>query len=185
MQICSGKKREREKKAKHAALNHTRCAFPRILFSIPDFLVWSITQGEIHACNCWCVCHWEWVCVDGSRGRCERLEQIFIVVGLNPVFSSRLWLCVCVCVCEMQVRPMADTHHHVEWYASRMLIVWQQHIIISLEVRTEWSLQPPPLPTAVCSALIYMLKSSVVWSVCLGDESEIKTAPCKWRLRFT
>lgn len=57
--------------------------------------------------------------------------------------------------------------------------MWQQHIIISLEARTEWSLQPPPLPAAMCSALIYTLKSAVIWSLCLGNKSEINTTPCK------
>lgn len=49
---------------------------------------------------CGCVCHWEWVSVDGSQGRCKRPGKIVVVVGLKPVFSSRLWLRVCVCLCN-------------------------------------------------------------------------------------
>lgn len=55
-----------------------------------------------------------------------------------------------------------------------MPVVRQQRIIISLEARTEWSLQPSPSflpPAAVRSALVYTLKWSVLCAlgVCLGD----------------
>lgn len=158
-------------KTKHAALNHALRAFApgHVLFSLPVFPVGSIIQEEICACKCVDMCSAE-VGVGGSQGRCKHPGQIVIDVGLTPVFASRLWLCVCVCACVMQVCSVADKHHHVEWCASWMLVVWrQQHIIISLEARTEWSLQPPPQPTAVCSVLIYMLKLSFMWSVCKGD----------------
>lgn len=116
----------------------------------------------------------------GANLCCCGAKACFLFTPLVVCISA----CMCT-VCEMQVQPVADKHHHVEWYASWMLVVWQQHIIISLEARTEWPLHPPPpLPAAVCSALIYMLKSSVAWSLCLGDESEIKTTPCKCRLRL-
>ena len=77
--------------------------------------------------------------------------QIFVVAGLKPVFLLHAFGCVCMwsAASAASAAPPADKHHLVEWYASRMLIVWQQHIIISLEARTEWSLQPPPLPAAV------------------------------------
>ncbi len=41
VQICSEEESERDKKAKHAALNHTLCAFPpgHVLFSLPVFPV--------------------------------------------------------------------------------------------------------------------------------------------------
>lgn len=80
---------------------------------------------------------------------------------------------MCVCVSDFQWRSVAD-EDHIGRCESRMPVVRQQRIIISLEAKTEWSLQPSPSllpPAAVCSALVYTLKWSVLCAlgVCLGD----------------
>lgn len=115
--------------------------------------------------------------LDGSQGRYECPGQIVLIVGLKPVSFSRLVCCACMCVCvrasDFQWRSVAD-EDHVERCESRMPVVRQQRIIISLEARTEWSPQPSPSflpPAAVCSALVYTLKWSVLCTlrVCLGD----------------
>lgn len=96
----------------------------------------------------------------GGGGR-----QILLVAGLNPVFSSRL----CTCAAK---RGSWQTLTNAERCGAHRgpLHVWRQHVIISLEARTEWSLQPPPpLPRAVCSALIYTLKASVAGSPQSGE----------------
>lgn len=55
-----------------------------------------------------------------------------------------------VCGCQFQMHSVADKHH-VGRCESQMLVVRQQHIIISLEARTERSLQPPPESGSVFS----------------------------------
>lgn len=95
--------------------------------------------------------------VDGLQGRCMRSwANLCCVMGLKPVFFS------CVCARGIQVWVIAD-RTMFKRYTLWRLTVWQQHIIISLGARTEWSLQPH-LPAAVCSVLIYTLNSSVIWS---------------------
>lgn len=88
---------------------------------------------------------------------------------------------VCVCV-KFQMRSVADKHH-IERCESWTLVVRRQHIIISLEARTAWSLQPPPASGCVFSLNLHAQVICGVWSVFLGDRSGQKTSPCEWRLR--
>lgn len=158
--------RNKKKIAKHAALNHSLCAFAsgHIFFYFVPLIPTAInhTRQDPYMQVVWlCRCRRVWVSLDGSQGRYERRGQIVLVVGLKPVSFSCLMCCACVCVraCERAI----SNGIHVERCESRMPVVQQQHIIISLEARTEWSLQPSPSflpPAAVCSALVYMLKWS-------------------------
>lgn len=156
VQIYLEKEREGKKNMLNMLLTTICCVIFLQVMSYFPFLFSQCDQSYKR------VCHWEWVSVDRSQGRSEHPGQIFVIA---------CFLFTPLCVWNASVFHGRQKHHHVEWCASWMLVVWKQHIIISLEARTEWSLQPPPLPTAVCSALIYALKSSVVWSVCLGDKS--------------
>lgn len=153
-------------------LSITHCVlFLQVIFYFPflfSLCGQSYKKSSVHASVRTCVS-----LRVGVRADVSAPGQILVVVGLKPVSSSRLdvlYVFVCMWKC---LRVPWQTNHPDEWCASWMLVVWQQHIIISLEARTEWSLQPPPLPVAVCSALIYTLKSSVVWSVCVRV--------CVWR----
>lgn len=115
------------------------------------------------------------MCADGWQGRCERS-------GANPRFcgAKACFLFTPSVVCpHVCVHPALASHHRVEWCASRLLVVWRQRIIISLEARTEWSLQPPPPPPA---AVCFNLHAPVIFHaqcvcVCQKDQSSIKTSP--------
>lgn len=111
--------------------------------------------------------HREWVCTNG--GQMWTPGANFCCCRAKACFLFTPFACAALHVCVWNQR-VAHGRHAPCWVVCIMATpcVWQQHIIISLEVKTEWSLQPTPLPAAVCSALIYRLKASVEWSVQTG-----------------
>lgn len=181
VQICI-QKPNRNKRKKLLSNTHYGIFPPGPIFICSSCFpsVINHTRRFMHEDLCMCVSLWVGVCW-WIAGQMQTLRGNLGCCGAKGFFLfTPLVVCLWgVYACEMQVRPVADKHHHAEWYTSWMLNVWQQHIIILLEARTEWSLQPPPLPAAMCSALIYTLKSAVIWSLCLGNKSEINTTPCK------
>lgn len=107
----------------------------------------------------------------------------FSLLWGSSLFPFHAFGCVCVCLCVREICVPRQTNTTIERCESWMLVVRRQHIIISLEARTEWSSQPPPASGCVFSLNLHAQVICGVWSVFLGDRSDRKTSPCEWRLR--